>query len=301
MSQAERAKLETSTSKERKQLSAKQVGGLLMAGMAVFATLGTGCSAKSVETPRTPGIETPDTEVKVPKEAQAFVDLLGDRYQDPVSTYYSEIAYEKKYDQTLLITDENADKWEITGKLDGETSHLGFHILTIPFDTEFNSDFSAKFFNESVVPNLDKYMNLVAKNPYDKPSEIIESEFQTYIGGADNIEPNYQEYGRNIAKTLRGVVEKYGPNAIYSIAPAKVVKITDSHEPYTQFDSDVPPMLFDKNMGYSDGGILLMVNIDVYDGKKVTRQYEVIDGFQYSVRHLSPYVNNVSFGENNNK
>lgn len=235
------------------------------------------------------GEETASTEKPqiIPDEAKDWVAEYGDRYVDPVSTFYAELGYEAKYGTFAYMTSKDIDEYEITYETHGETSPLGFTMETLPLDAKIEQEDSIKIFNSWIAPNLDLYMNLIAKNPTPKGIAIVEEQFRAYCEGENpnsvNGIPNEESSigARKILDTMAAIVTNYGSNAVYSIAPATTWENREQRETSTVFYN--PTIVYENDSGFTDAGIQLLINIDAYNGKEVSRKTETIEDFQIIV------------------
>jgi hypothetical protein len=113
-----------------------------------------------------------------PKAQNTFITKFGNRYTDPVSTYFAEAAYEKAHNgKSVMMSDEIIDKYENLKQHDGEKSELGFYMFHLPVDTKIDNKVSLDIYNNYIFKNLDIYMNLIAKNPSSEARDAIDKQF----------------------------------------------------------------------------------------------------------------------------
>jgi len=292
---------------EKKGLSKKQKMIMAFAGvaLALVAAAGGGVAVNAMNQNRTATkteapINPTDEKQAIPNEAKTFVNDYGDRYKDPVSTYYSAMGYEAEYDAPLMMTDANINKYEITNDFHGEVSPLGFKMEKLPIEDKIDQAYSIKIFNEFEAKNLNLYMNLIAKNPSEKGVATIENQFLNYCAGnylnSNNNTSNEAENikARKILDTMKSIVEKYGSNANYCIAPAVSAQLTTRVPTSTIFSSDIPTRVRDDNSGFADSGVSILINIDVYEGKEVTHKTELLKDVQLSCER-QPFFKTAKF------
>lgn len=226
----------------------------------------------------------------IPDEAKNFVAKWGNRYSDPVSTYYAAIGYEVAHPNApVLVSDSYVSEYEMQKYPSGETSDLGFSMTKLSLDKEIGQATSIEVFNNYTVNNLNLYMNLIAKNPDQKAMEVIDNQFLNYCAGnyfddknTSNAEAKAD--GINLLRTAKAIALKYGSSANYNVAPAS----NDDNAPdatifgriattHSRVDGQ------GKNIGFSDSGVTLVIDVDSYDGSKMSRFVEVIKDVQLSV------------------
>ena len=170
----------------------------------------------TAEAPVVPGEQEP---AAVPAEAQGFVDSYGERYAEPVATYYAEQQY-KAEDGGLASTLDN--EWVSAYVFDNSTTtpesplyDIGF--VRLPLETQINSTTMVDVLNNQEVANgINRYMNLIARNTSPEAVAVIDNEFLKYMG-RDNAN------SANLLATLKSVVSQYGSAANYGLAPAVAV------------------------------------------------------------------------------
>jgi hypothetical protein len=165
-------------------------------------------------------------------EAKDFVAKYGDRYSDPVSTYYAEKAYETKNNSPgLLMSDNFISDFEITNNIDVTASDLEFTMMRLPLDTKVCQETSIKVFNNYTSENLSQYMNLLAKNPGQKAEDIIDSQFLNYCAGnylgkydSNMWNTKADTAAKKLMDTVKNIVTEYGGAANYSTCPSPSVR-----------------------------------------------------------------------------
>lgn len=177
------------------------------------------------------------TEQDIPKEAQSFVEQYGDRYADPVATYYAVEAYQKAngddYDQSVVLSDEyvanfanshgNYDTSGINYVAGGE-SELGFHDYELPDSEAFDQDTNLKIFNDYFIPMVNRYMNLLAKNPSPDAVALIDAQFlECCSNTGDNFSYDDQQI-EDLMTMAKDIVATGGSEVNYSILPATIDK-----------------------------------------------------------------------------
>lgn len=253
----------------------------------------------TAETPAVPGLVESEPVESVPPEARSFVEQFGNRYTDPVATYYSEIAYETAGDGSgAIIPQELIDGYASDTFKDGTESFLGgMEYLSLPFETNIvdeSAEASAQFFNNSAVLGcMNRYMNLVAKNSSAPEAiNIINDQFLYYCGN-DSLSGGDLGYVQNLMNSLRSVTETYGSNANYSIAPAGADNDSQEGEgtSFTKYgDYTVIDSLGNDDQVLAFSNIIdLVVNVDTYDGENdISHTQETLESVQFSVVRIPP-------------
>lgn len=228
----------------------------------------------------------------IPKEAQDFVNQYGDRYSDPVSTYYAEKDYKATVDKYgSMMTNDYINKFEITNLSQGDVDQLGFTNYMLPLSAEDNQQTAVNVFNSYTAKNLSLYMNLLAKNPSLKAKDIIDSELQNYCSNTSaddqqNIAFSADNEAINkLMNTAKTIVAKYGSAANYSVAKASI----DTSDPNTtEFPESLTAVeTFEfrgqKIKSLHSSGVRLVINVDSYNGKNVTHTIETLKDVQLSI------------------
>jgi hypothetical protein len=249
---------------------------------------------------------TQNTKDAIPAEAKSFVAEYGERYDDTataVSVFYAEKAYEQANGgKSLMISDDAIDNYQAPyekGGMISETSQIaGFEKIKLPSSYVMNEDFTMNVFNEYTAKELSLFMNYYAKNPNAK--DIIESEFQDYLSstvGEFNIgrlkgRHMVEAYDmdtpqiKKLMKTAEDIVDKYGSNAMYSIAPATNDPTQkDNHTSFVDYDKTSVTSRYtyinQPVTEWSDAGVSMLVNIDQFDVKgSVKKLQKRVDGMQ---------------------
>ena len=237
-----------------------------------------------------PGNETQKQTV-VPEEAKHFISVFGGRFADPVSTYYAEVGYENAHNREgLTLSDDYISGYEMTTNINGNESELGFTRYELPATEKSNQDTVIKVFNEYVVKNLSLYMNLLSKNPSQKAVAVIDNQFLNYCSDTSSKGMPIEFTADNdaIAKlmaTAKGIVLKYGSTANYSVGKGSTDSRDVSATTFVDVLGAVEVINFDgqKLESFQAGGTNLTINIDQYDGKKVSHKREVVKDMQLSI------------------
>lgn len=214
-----------------------------------------GCTSTSNDIE--PGVTVEDyiggeTEYEFSEEITEFIDQQGSRFGDlekTVSTYYAEMAYEDQETYRMLnrteaqrkiVNEYNlsmfSNEADYTSKgADGRlVDWLGFNVEiidNIPSNnfSEYTADrlitdenMSTEIFNEWVLPNIENYISLAAKNPTGKERAVIEDCFKKRCTIArDNPQGNpsspYQIISTNLINELNTIADKYGGNCNFVI------------------------------------------------------------------------------------
>ena len=266
---------------------------LVLAALVVLTGVLTGCGKGSSNGSGSTSGSSADS---IPSNATAFLAHESE-FSDPVSTYYAEKAYEKAHasegvDAGLMVNSDYIDRMSVAGanKVDGSESVFGFTMEQLPLNTEVCQKTSIDLFNNYTVKNLSQYMNDIAKNPGEKAINVIKTQFLNYCAGGDTVANsstfNQQalDEAKKLMATADSIVNKYGSVANFNIEPA------------TNDDNDTGKTQFGKiastharvdanknNIGFTDSGVKLVIDVDVYNGSKVTHKVETVDNVQLSV------------------
>jgi hypothetical protein len=245
-----------------------------------------------------------DKQPAVPNEAKSFVAEYGSMYSDPVSTYYAEKAYEEAHSgKNLIMTADSIDKYNFI-RLDFPTSTLGFTTKELPLDTKIDQNTSIEIFNSYTKPMLDLCLNYLAKNPSPEARKIVEHEVMNYCGG--ECLQGYNTWDKDQAveiqkllDTAEAIVAKHGSAANYSVALAS----TDDKNPdVTLFNKNIPTIVGyyeynkEKIALAGDNGIRLVIDIETYNDKKVTKSQEVIWGVALSIERQPETLGSPTIG-----
>jgi hypothetical protein len=286
-----------------------------MFGFAVVSLCLGGCSSSASNNPNTttaasnnPGEKQPS----IPNEAKSFVAEYGSRYADTataVSTYYAEMAYEKTHNsKSLMMTDETVSNYNY-GQERFPTSTLGFSLGELPLNIEVNGEVpievSMNIFNNYTKPMLERYMDLLARNPSAEEIKIIDKEFVDYCGGrylkgyttwdktqADGIE--------KLQAMAKSIVAKHGSAANYSVAPASTDKNNLNATLFNKelFTVDNTFKGTDPTTGkgveieeITNNGIRLLVIVDKYQDKTVIQVKETFKDSQLYIRRQPVNLN----------
>jgi len=307
---------------EKKKLSLKELQKYI-AGAALALVVFSGVFYEKIstssdnDTKPNPSVATApanqgEKKLSIPNEAKSFVSEFGGRYADPVSTYYAEKAYEKnptsalpkidnvywqkEYDSfaeknkgaSLIMTDDYINNYRKPRQQNTVSAH-GFVRYELLLDMPLDRETFIKVFNEYTKPMLDNYMNLIAKNPTSAGETIIDTEFKDYCSSTGTFD--YDDDGIDkLMGTAKDVVAKYGSAANYSVAPASVGLWSENSDATIFLNGGSPPRIISLNWRNeqnikeaSDNGIQLVICIDKYNNKTVSRAREIIDDVQLSI------------------
>jgi|GEM_PF-1165427 len=280
------------------------IAGIAAAGIGsgVGGTLALGHGKdKPAKTPGIAASQSPgEVQPSLSAEAQKFVDTYGDRYADPVSTYYSEKAYiEKNYVSGLqdILGDEYVANFDSQEEQmpDGQSDMLGFKMYELPMNQKMDQAEFIKVFNEYFAGGMSNYMNLLSKNPSPEAVAVIDSEFEKfYSDTAQKDLPAEFTYDdeeiANLMDTCKQVVAKYGSAANYAVAPAVAYDYTDSQSG-TVFKSLAVDTGHVKDQNGVDvqyfftGNINMAIDVDVFKGDKATKVTDVLKNTQLTIWH----------------
>lgn len=240
----------------------------------------------------------------IPDEAKRFISNVGDRYADPVSTFYAEMAYENTHDNHgLPISDAYIENYKASSNQDVKKSDLGFTSYELPATAEDNQDTAIKIFNDYMVPNLDLLLNYLSKNPSQKAIAVIDEQFRNYCSntGGKGLPMEFTADNAAIDKlmaTAKSVVSKYGSTAYYSVANGSTNSkdVSATTFPDTLGAVETIDYYGQKLSSLQANGVNLTINVDLYNGKSVSHKREVLDGVQLSLikQPVTGTVNNTS-------
>ena len=157
-------------------------------------------------------------------------------------------------------------------------SPLGFETLILKPGTKVTIQTSVDQFNQAL-PEMNRFMNLLSKNPLPDQIKVIKDEFNEYVGF------NNPSSSQKI-DTLSAVVEKYGSNAVYVINEGTTDVSADKAKA-TIFDRQKPIIDNVDASGATDSfhtHANLSITVTSYDktGKSVVAT-ESLDSLQFSV------------------
>lgn len=253
----------------------------LAAGALVFGgiKIGEGFSSDEAKPGTSNSIEE---EQSIPPEAQDFITYYGDLYTNPVATWYAESAAENADSlqsyliNTSYITDYN---YESLMFQEGQVSPLGFNVETLDPEATVDVKTSIDQFNGSL-PDLNRLINLLAKNPTSDRIDVIKDEFSKYTGAGNSS-------SSGLVDILAEVTQKFGSNSNYSINPGVKGEYGDKSEDSTIFAYDTPIIdAADKDGRVTafNNPVNLSISIETYDDKgNVTQQNYVVEDVQFSV------------------
>lgn len=300
--QAERAEREAGKNKFLAFLK-KPIGKVAVAGaglsLAVTAGIGIGASGSQNNGPSPSGTSTSGPEKPgqnndtVPAEAREFVDQYGVIFHNPVATYYAQEAYAAEHGGATVIDQPYIDSYVKTDGIDQESSDLGFWRTYVPLDQPVNKETFTTFINDMAIQScLDRYLNLVAKNPLPEATAIIDNEFLKYCGGigsgssasgSDN-----REHTLTLMQTMKTIANKYGSEANYKIAPASLDETAAESATVVEFKPVIDSVNEDNLVTNFHAPITLRVDVDVYDeNNKVITQKESVD-MRLTVARVAP-------------
>lgn len=259
-----------------------------------------------------PVTESVEQQQEISPDAKAFAEKYKDIFDDPISTYYAEMAYDPthQYVQESQLDDsfvENYYKRTNHLNANGE-SELGFTQYQLESSAEYNQDTNIRIFNEFAVPQINRYMNLLSKSPAPEAVAIIDSEFRFLSLVNDKDIVGKRQTVDSLMNLAKEVVAKYGSAANYSFIPA-VTDIKDATGKNTFFAPEATSI---NTSDYtvtegSDGEYQYkytalathaddaIINVDIYDGQKVTTVSENVNNFIFE-SCIDSQGNNVSIG-----
>ncbi len=280
---------------EKNKFSNKKKIASFLAGAAL--TLGViGIGDRAVNALRHTNPEKNETSTKssneqrdIANELKNFVADFGDRYSDPISTFYSNNVYENETGVNLIMTDKYISEYDTTAQMH-EPSPLGFERYLIPKDSKIDQNLSMKIFNDYTSKELSLYMNRLAKNPNPEAVAIIDYEFTNYCSMAGN--DNTPEFAFNqdnegiatLMETAKSVVAKYGNAANYSVEPASNNSDQQNISYFDENDS-TDAQAVDNSGKITEFSSLtdLGIAIESYNDQNFTQFEEIIKNFQLDI------------------
>lgn len=265
------------------------VAGLLAAGGVVAGVKAIPVVGAEGHSPAATSLPNPESTPAVPAEAKDFMNANGSLYTDALATYYAETAYEKANPgQGFVLTQDYATNYNFDSQpfANGETTPLGFTVEKVPASEEVNIDNSIQTFNNSI-PNLNKLVNLLAKNPSQDRINAITDEFSK-SSGLGNPE------AAKLVSTLLSVAQKYGSNANYSINPGTKGQYGTTSETNSVFTADrevIDAVDVNNNVTAYNDVVNLSIEVDTFNDKgEQTKQVDTsLQGVQFSVRRAENY------------
>ncbi len=261
----------------------KKIGKASVAVAAIAVAAGAFGAVKAGEstTPTheaNPGTGTGQGTIISPEERD-FINAYKDRYADDEATYQSEVAYLKANPgKDLTIGNDYFAGYNFNATPNAPVSPLGFETLILKPGTEVTTQTSVDQFNLAL-PEMNRLMNLLAKNPLPEQTKVVKDEFEEYTGFNNST-------SQLLTETLGAVVTKYGSNAVYVINEGT----TDTGADKTKksiFDGATPIIDNVDTNGLTDSfhtHVKLSITVTSYDkaGKSVVAT-ESLDNFQFSV------------------
>lgn len=240
----------------------------------------------------TPTRKEQQQQPEIPKEAQEFVDTNINKYPDPISTYYAEQAYEKN-NKNAILTDSFIDNYNMITGSNSKISTLGFTSYEMPVDTLLTPQIVVKMFNEFLSANIERYMNLLAKNPSADAIKIIDRQFQDYCSDTSNyMLPNlaYTNDDEGIARlmdTAKSIVSEYDSASNFKVAKAE---LNNTDPNITSFVGHMPSGESaivegkDRTLAFGQNGVRLVIQIDQYNNtNEVVHNIKTIKNFSFNI------------------
>ena len=212
-------------------------------------------------------------------EERDFINAYKDRYVDPIATYNSEVGYLKANPgKDLTIGNDYFVGYTFNATPNAPVSPLGFETLILKPGTKVTIQTSVDQFNQAL-PEMNRFMNLLSKNPLPDQIKVIKDEFNEYVGFNNPSSPQKID-------ALCAVVEKYGSNAVYVINEGTTDVSADKAKA-TIFDRQKPIIDNVDTSGATDSfhtHANLSITVTSYDktGKSVVAT-ESLDSLQFSV------------------
>jgi len=277
---------------EKKGLTSRQKIAAAMAGIALTAGVIGGVTANvlaqrspiTAEAPANPGSE----QKSIPAEAKSFVNEYSTRYEDPVSTYYAEKAYEAKGAKSIVLSNDFINKYEIKNTHYENSSSIGFDLCKLPLNVEVSNSLAINIFDQYTSKELSLYMNALAKNPTAEAEAVIDNQFMNSC--SNTINPNvvgsaFPDDDKNIVtlmNTAKTVVAKYGSAANYNVMPGSNNQL-DTNSTYFYGSQEVTKIDENKKVMSFQYSVNLLVSIDTYSVDKVSHTNEVIKNISLSI------------------
>ena len=270
---------------ERKKFSPKRALAIGLVGIvgALGVVDAAACGGNSQPQPKATATELPAN-----LGEKTFVTTYGERYADPVSTYYANQAYKKvNHGRDLVMTDSFINNYDTTAERP-EVSDLGFTWCELPKDAKIDQATSVKLFNDYVAKEMSLYMNCLAKNPSEAAVAITDFEFTHYCSDA-----NWENYPNSkldftaddgpiatLMETAKAVVAKYGSSANYTVNRGVVAWPGEGASNVTVFypgdSTDIWNIDKKENLMGFENNADIDISIDIYNGSKVTQTTDVL-------------------------
>ncbi|RWZ78374.1 MAG: hypothetical protein EOT05_01250 [Candidatus Microsaccharimonas sossegonensis] len=259
-------------------------GKAFVAGTTALALIGIGFGALKIGETTSgtnetkPGSSNGQTAV-ISQEERDFINAYKNRYADPKAVFNSEVAYLiANPGKDLTVGPDYFTGYNFDATPNAATSPLGFDILKLQPGAEVTTQTSVDQFNQAL-PEMNRFMNLLAKNPLPNQVSVIKDEFNKYTGF-------YNPSSPKLVDILAGVVSKYGSNAVYVINSGTTDVSADKLKA-TIFDN-IPPVIDNINSsGVTDSfqsTAHLSITVTSYDkANKTVVATEIIDNLQFSV------------------
>lgn len=250
-----------------------------------MATLGSIVLAACSPNPNpeaTPPESKPSAEATVsyPEEATEYMAAFGNRYVDPVATYYADADYTETHGISTTVNDFYFEDYVAEGGSTSELSTLGFGINKIDPSVELSEVPISDIFNANL-DGMNKLINYLAKNPLPEQQSVLTDEFVDYSGYANT-------RAANLVQTLQGVVSKHGSASNYEILPAIIDSGAElDPDEYSIFKHNLLIDAVDEN-----GRVLktnmpmdLTIKVTTFDDKgEKTETIERLENTQFSVQ-----------------
>lgn len=292
-SSQEKLSLRSDSAVEKKHKLARGGLALLLAGTVLT---GAGCSgdrvgAQAPEVKPSTTTESVAEPVEAPEESKLFMVDFGDRYEDPISTYYACEGAKISHGNDFLVTDgylksyaeSRANRYQ-----DGTPSELGFRPYAFSAGEAVDANTSIEIFNNYTSKQLELYMNLLSKNPTQAGVSAIDKQFMDNCSDTkfDTIpDKSFHEDDQEIQAMMeiaKSVVEKYGSAANYTVQTAE---FRTSDDTKSNFD----PAMFTSNfidtkygastsLVFAQSSADIVIAVDFYTGENVSRIYHTISG-----------------------
>ncbi|MDN5835464.1 MAG: hypothetical protein L0H36_02395 [bacterium] len=238
-----------------------------------------------------------------------WVDTWGYKFDNPEAAFYAENAYSSEQNAygAIAMEDEFYDSpYDFPSEPTGETGFYGMNRMQFPENTDITAQSSKDYFNGGIAPNLQRYLNLTARNTDQDDRDKVYNDYRLYIGG-EKMGPNDIQNNNpdtlNLNDQLVKIADKYGPDSNFEIAPAKLVKsgngmdkgssdsiFYNDKQPQTEIDDSGEVTSFSNE-------VTIVVKVQTFNDKNMyAENTEILKNVDLSVARIDDDPSYVSVG-----
>ena len=279
--------------------------GAMALGMTLFLGAGAGTGAllnksqntseqpapqPTIDAPVTPGeVITPEVSetVSFPEEARGFIEEFGTQYTGPLATYRAEQSYAQNNDGLASTLGNNwISSYESTNNIMSPSSELFYIQFTqLALDTPIKNETVVDILNNpQTTESIDRYMNLIARNPSPEAIAAIDNEFIKYTGRNN---PD----AANLLDSLKEVVSTHGNAANYSLAPAALSSDTEEGTTvFTYNEAAIDDMSDDGLVRAFNSNVTLRFDVESFesDGSSSVERVSGDERISLSIKRVTP-------------